>query len=75
MKGKTDRFGKFFLYVGVEIILEFLTLDLKESVLLSQVYEAETNKNSTSIQLERQYKHVQVQQRRIEMLRERKNLN
>jgi|688.fasta_scaffold1749236_1 hypothetical protein len=75
MKGKTDRFGKFFLYVGVEIILEFLTLDLKESVLLSQVYEAETNKNSTSIQLERQYKHVQVQQRRIEMLKERKNLN
>jgi hypothetical protein len=75
MKGKTDRFGKFFLYVGVEIILEFLTLDLKESVLLSQVYEAGTNKNSTSIQLERQYKHVQVQQRRIEMLKERKNLN
>jgi hypothetical protein len=75
MKGKTDRFGKFFLYVGVEIILEFLRLDLKESVLLSQVYEAETNKNSTSIQLERQYKHVQVQQRRIEMLKERKNLN
>jgi hypothetical protein len=44
MKGKTDRFGKFFLYVGVEIIFEFLTL--KESFLLSQIYEAETNKNS-----------------------------
>lgn len=73
MKGKTDRFGKFFLYVGIEIIFEFLTL--KESFLLSQIYEAETNKNSTSIQLERQYKHVQVQQRRIEMLKERKNLN
>jgi hypothetical protein len=32
-------------------------------------------RTQTSIQLERQYKHVQVEQRRIEMLKERKNLN